>query len=591
MAFTVIRTDDLGGNIVTVAKLALALDLSSAHTVSVATPTAGPHAANKAYVDDQLSSNDTALRADLNTEIARAQAAESTLTSNLASEVTRATAAEGVLTAAVAAEQARAEAAEGVLTAAVSAEASARIAADTALGIRIDNLGTTAAADLAAEAAARIAADNTLTADLAAEVSARGVAVTAEAAVRAAADAALQAAIDAYVGTNDAALLAEINRATAAELVLTNDLAAEVTRAQSAETTLTTNLASEVTRALAAEAALGVRITNANTDLSTEQAARIAGDNASLAAVAAEQTRAVAAELVLTNAIAAVAADLEAEVDRALTAEAELQSSIEAGLQGLEVKDSVKGRLDFSMAPGFDVSTLSGIVKGDGSPMQDKAQQNIVDGGRYLIVAPVSAQGIYVASASGVWQKAVDANAPGELDAGSFTFVENESAGYVLNANGAWTQFSGTGTYTVGDGLSLNGTQFSINANVSEFMFTSGKLTLAGQGITGGKIAGNAIGFGHLDADMQRRIGKFDKEVYQTSSGGTDFVVADCPVEGLLEGEILVFVNGIKRRCKNFGGVGDFTVMRNQANQPIVRFDYDIPSEYEFSALFGTQNA
>ena len=654
MAFTVIRTDDLGSNIVTVAKLALALDLQ-ANDVKVAGPTEAKHAANKEYVDGKFTAATTDLTAALNAEIARAQAAEGVLTSNLSTETAARIAGDNALSASLSAEVSRASAAEAGLAAdiaaeasaraaAVSAEAAARTSADSALGGRIDSLTSSVAADLAAEQAARIAADATLTSNLAAEVTrAQGAEATLAAGLSAeqsariagdnaltaslnseiaraqaaegvltsglaaeiarataaegaeyaralAAEGALQTQFDAYAISNNAALAAETAARVAADGTLTTNLAAEVSRATAAEGVLTSGLSAEITRATAAEIALGGRIDNTNTDLAAEAAARIAGDNALAASLSAEVARATAAEVALGGRIDGVTVALNAEVSRAMAAEAVLQQNIEAGLQGLEVKDSVVGRLDFSMAPNFTVSMLSGITKSGGAPMTDMAGSAVVAGGRYLVTAPVSAQGIWVANAAGAWTKAVDANQSGELDAGCFTYVENESAGWVLKADNSWSQFSGAGTYSVGNGLNLFGTQFSVKSS-TEFAFDgTGSLNLAVGGVMGPKIGMNQISFGHMDTDMQRRMGKFDAEVYMTSSGATDFVVADCPVEDLVAGEILVFVNGIKRRCKNFGGTGDFTVVRD-GGVPKVRFDYTIPANYEFSALYGKKNA
>jgi 2-phosphoglycerate kinase len=87
------------------------------------------------------------LTADLATEVARATAAEGVLTTDLAAEVARATAAEGVLTTDLAAEVARATAAEGVLTADIATvaadlatEEARALAAEGALGARIDGM-------------------------------------------------------------------------------------------------------------------------------------------------------------------------------------------------------------------------------------------------------------------------------------------------------------------------------------------------------------------------------------------------------------------------------------------------------------------
>ena len=82
------------------------------------------------------------LTGDLAAEVTRATAAEGTLTTNLAAEVTRATAAEGTLTTDLAAEVATRTANVASLTAAISAEATARQNADTALQSAISALGS-----------------------------------------------------------------------------------------------------------------------------------------------------------------------------------------------------------------------------------------------------------------------------------------------------------------------------------------------------------------------------------------------------------------------------------------------------------------
>lgn len=84
--------------------------------------------------------------------------------------------------------------------------------------------------------------------------------------------------------------------------------------------------------------------------------------------------------------------------------------------------------------------------------------------------------GIYAASASG-WTRTADMNNWSEVP-GAFTFIENgatlSSTGWVTTAgstgtigvtNMPWTQFSGAGTYTAGNGLQLLSNQFSVKLN------------------------------------------------------------------------------------------------------------------------------
>jgi hypothetical protein len=84
--------------------------------------------------------------------------------------------------------------------------------------------------------------------------------------------------------------------------------------------------------------------------------------------------------------------------------------------------------------------------------------------------------GIYAASASG-WTRTADMNNWSEVP-GAFTFIEGgatlSSTGWVTTAGSTgtigvtampWTQFSGAGTYTAGNGLQLLSNQFSVKLN------------------------------------------------------------------------------------------------------------------------------
>ena len=108
-----------------------------------------------------------------------------------------------------------------------------------------------------------------------------------------------------------------------------------------------------------------------------------------------------------------------------------------------------------------------------------------------------SENGIYVAVASGAGaaSRSSDANGTadtGELKAGTFTFVEEGSThsdkGFVVSTNGAitidstaivWTQFSGAGSFTAGDGLSQSGNTINVNVTANRTAITADAIDIA----------------------------------------------------------------------------------------------------------------
>jgi hypothetical protein len=165
-------------------------------------------------------------------------------------------------------------------------------------------------AALAQEVADRIAGDDKLTGDLAAEVvrataaeAANAAAIAKEEADRVAADAALQASLD-----------AEISGRTAADVAFQASLDAEIANRVAGDDTLTTNLNAEVARAEAAEQVNAQAIADevvARTTKDAEQDAALttevdrakAAEKVNADAIAAEEARAIAAEGVLDTAI------------------------------------------------------------------------------------------------------------------------------------------------------------------------------------------------------------------------------------------------------------------------------------------------
>ena len=121
----------------------------------------------------------------------------------------------------------------------------------------------------------------------------------------------------------------------------------------------------------------------------------------------------------------------------------------------------------------------------------------LVNGDRLLIKneATTANNGIYTWATGGtVLTRATDFDTAAEMASGDFTFVTNGTlyagTGWVQTNPVAvvgtspvtWAQFSGTGTYTAGTGLTLTGTQFSLTNPVA--------VTLGGTGLAIGTSGG-----------------------------------------------------------------------------------------------------
>ncbi len=139
--------------------------------------------------------------------------------------------------------------------------------------------------------------------------------------------------------------------------------------------------------------------------------------------------------------------------------------------------DSVAQGLDIKASCLYTTTnniTLSGLATQAGGDWP-----SALTAGDRILVKNQTAQaenGIYAASASG-WTRTADMNNWSEVP-GAFTFIEDgatlSSTGWVTTAgstgtigvtNMPWTQFSGAGTYTAGNGLQLLSNQFSVKLN------------------------------------------------------------------------------------------------------------------------------
>jgi hypothetical protein len=151
---------------------------------------------------------------------------------------------------------------------------------------------------------------------------------------------------------------------------------------------------------------------------------------------------------------------------------------VDSTAQGLDVKASVR------CASTVDIATLSGLLTIDGV--------TVVSGDRVLVKNQTtqSQNGIYVASAT-AWARSSDMDAWTDFP-GAFTFVEEGSTqadtGWVCTVNQGgtlgstaitWVQFSGAGTYSAGNGLTLVGSQFSAVGTTDRIFVGAGGIDIA----------------------------------------------------------------------------------------------------------------
>jgi len=158
-----------------------------------------------------------------------------------------------------------------------------------------------------------------------------------------------------------------------------------------------------------------------------------------------------------------------------------------------------------SVAQGLDIkasclytTTANITLSGLGTQAGGDWVSSLTAGDRILVKnqANQAQNGIYAASASG-WTRTADMNNWAEVP-GAFTFIEDgatlSATGWVTTAgstgtigvtNMPWTQFSGAGTYTAGNGLQLISNQFSVKLNGTTLDASSSGLristTYAGQ--------------------------------------------------------------------------------------------------------------
>lgn len=177
------------------------------------------------------------------------------------------------------------------------------------------------------------------------------------------------------------------------------------------------------------------------------------------------------------------------------TTDAATKAYVDAQLQGLDVKNSVRvattanGTLSSAFANGQTVDGIS-LATGDRILLKDQSTG--------------SENGIYTVNASGAPTRATDFDENSEVTGGTFFFVEegttNADNGFVMTNDGTvtvgttalvFTQFSGAGSVIAGDALTKSGNTLNVGVDDSSIEVNSDALRVKASGITNAMLAGS----------------------------------------------------------------------------------------------------
>jgi hypothetical protein len=168
--------------------------------------------------------------------------------------------------------------------------------------------------------------------------------------------------------------------------------------------------------------------------------------------------------------------------------------------QGLHTHDACEAATPDTLANVTSGTiTYNNGASGVGANLVTTGSFNLIDGvnvqtlGTRILVkneANAAHNGIYTWSNATVIIRAEDFDTPTEMAGGDFTFVQlgniYENTGWVMTdpvttvgtSPVNWTQFSGAGTYQAGNGLSLNGSVFSVNVDDNTTAIVGGNVVV-----------------------------------------------------------------------------------------------------------------
>jgi hypothetical protein len=162
-------------------------------------------------------------------------------------------------------------------------------------------------------------------------------------------------------------------------------------------------------------------------------------------------------------------------------ADAATKAYVDAVAEGLHVHESARATTN------ANVSIANGLENGD-----TFGGVTLATGDRVLLRSQTttSENGIYVVQASGQALRAADFDTAAEVDSGDFIFVTSgtyANTGWVQTNRPAtigtdaiaFTQFSGAGIFTAGNGLTINGNEFNVVGTADRIVSNGDSIDIA----------------------------------------------------------------------------------------------------------------